>query len=346
MTLITQEQITEKIHSEVKSLLGSLKMIPSGWMKQNCKLCHHRGHKHDKRERFGLKIDGDGLIVANCFNCKFGASWRPGRTLSKPFKWFLTHIGMSLYDVKRLDFELYKFRNDMESSNSLKLREDVTKTWEEKELPKGSKTIGEWAAEGCTDKNFIQVIEYLNDRKLLYPDDIYWTPSDPMYRKRANLPFYYDGKIVGWSARYAGEPKNKANPKYMSDTPKSFLYNLDAQKDDNRKYVILTEGTFDGFITNGVAALGSELNEDQISILNKLGKEIIVVPDKDDAGQSLFNIAVKEGFSVSTPKWGKGIKDAAKAVETYGRLLTIQTIIEARDTSAFAAKLKRQMDKS
>ena len=345
MTVVTQEQITDKIHNEVKALLGPLKSVPSGWMKQNCKLGHHRGHKHDKRERFGLKIDGDGLIVANCFNCKFGASWKPGKTLSKPFKWFLTHIGMSLYDVKRLDFELYKLRNNMESSNDLKLKEDITKNWEEHELPKGSKAIGEWALAGCTDSNFIKVVEYLNSRKLLYPNDIYWTPDDRMYSKRANLPFYFNGKIVGYSARYYGTPKNKVMPKYMSHTPKGFIYNLDAQKDPARKYVILTEGGFDAYVTDGIAALGSELNEDQISIINKLGKEIIAVPDKDTAGNSLFNIAVAQGWSVSTPKWEKGIKDAAKAAEVYGRLLTIQTIIESRDKTAFAAKLKRQMDK-
>jgi len=343
--LVTQEQITEQIHSEVHSLLGPLTPIPSGWKKQNCKLCHHRGHKHDKRQRFGLREEGDGTIVAHCFNCKFGASWSPGKTLSKGFKWFLIHIGMSQYDVKRLDFELYKLRNNMESSNELKLKEDITKKWEEIELPENSKSITQWASEGCTDKNFVKVVEYLNERKLLYPDDFYWTPtSTKMYNKRAIIPYYFNDKIVGFTGRYAGTPPMKEIPKYLDTKPSSFVLNLDAQKDENRKYVILTEGVLDAYLTDGIAVMGSDPTADQISIINKIGKEIIVVPDRDKAGQRLFDVAVKQGWSVSIPKWDKGIKDVGDAVEKYGRLLTIQSIIEARDTSAFAAKLKRQMD--
>jgi len=344
--LVTQEQITEQIHSEVHSLLGPLIPIPSGWKKQNCKLCHHRGHAHDKRERFGLRTEGDGTIVAHCFNCKFGASWSPGKTLSKGFKWFLAHIGMTQYDVKRLDFELYKLRNNMESSTELKLKEDITKKWIEIELPEDSKTIGAWAREGCTDPNFAKVVEYLNKRKLLYPDDFYWTPNkEKMYNKRVIIPYFFDGKIVGFTGRYAGEPANKKLPKYLDTKPASFITNLDAQKNEDRKYVILTEGVLDGYYTDGISVMGNEPSADQINIINKLGKEIILVPDRDDAGQVLFNVAIKEGWSVSIPHWAKGIKDVGDAVEKYGRLLTIQSIIEARDTSAFAAKLKRQMDK-
>jgi len=234
----------------------------------------------------------------------------------------------------------------METSSTLVLREDVTKTWKEVELPKDSMTISEWARMGCSDANFIKVIKYLESRSLLYPDDFYWTPStDKMYNKRVIVPYYYEGKLVGFTGRYAGEPANKKLPKYMDTKPASYILNLDAQKDPLRKYVILGEGVFDSYVTDGIAIMGNEPSADQISIINKLGKEIIVVPDKDKAGQVLFNVAVKEGWSISTPKWGRGIKDPAKATEKYGRILTVQTIIEARDKSAFAAKLKRQMDK-
>ena len=339
--MTTETELAELIRTETYSKLGPLKSVPSGWKKQNCKLCHHRGQGHDKRERFGIKVEGDGTIIVNCFNCGFSASWSPGNTLSKSFKWFLITIGMSDYDVKRIDFELYKHRNQMDTANKITFR-DITKKWTETELPKGAKTIDEWASLGTTDSAFLQVVTYLAQRKLLYPKDFYWTPDDPMYKKRAILPFKYEGKIVGHTGRLAGESKKL---KYMAHTPKGYLANLDSQKSDTRKYVILCEGIFDAYLVDGIAALGNTLSQDQISIIERLGKEIIVVPDKDKAGQELFDIAVKQGWTVSTPNWGKGIKDPASAVEKYGRVLTVQSIIASRDKNAFSAKIKRKLDK-
>jgi hypothetical protein len=345
MSLVTEQEIADRIHREVLGLLGPLKSVPSGWQKQNCKLCHHRGHGHDKRERFGVIRHNDGSVVVNCFNCGFSSSWTPGKTLSKSFKWFLETIGMSKYDVKRLDFELYKLRNNMKTGSTLKMSRDVTKEWKEVELPKGSKTIREWAEEGCTDENFLGVVQYLVDRDLLYPDTFYWTPKDLMYKNRATYPFIYDGKIVGYTGRYVKEIKDKKMPKYHAETPESFLTNLDRQKREDKKFVILTEGVFDAHVVDGVAVLGNNLTADQISIIERLGKEIIVVPDKDKDGQLLFDTAIEHGWTISTPDWGAGVKDPAGAVEKYGRILTVQSIIESRDKNAFAAKLKRKLDK-
>lgn len=250
---------------------------------------------------------------------------------------------MTEHDIKRIDFELYKFRSNMEGSSDLEIFKDITKQWKEKPLPKGARTIAEWAEKGCTDKNFIEVVQYLADRKLLYPNDFYWTPNDKMYVQRAIMPFIYDGKIVGHTGRLVRDAKKF---KYMADTPKEFIAGLDAQQEHDKKYVILCEGIFDAYVTDGIAALGNELNAHQISIINRLNKEVIVVPDRDEAGQNLFDIALREGWSISTPEWGKGIKDPAQAAEKYGRILTIQSIIKSSNKNAFTAKVKRKMDKA
>jgi DNA primase len=166
-----------------------------------------------------------------------------------------------------------------------------------------------------------------------------------MYKNRATYPFIYDGKIVGYTGRYVKEIKDKKMPKYHAETPESFLTNLDRQKREDKKFVILTEGVFDAHVVDGVAVLGNNLTADQISIIERLGKEIIVVPDKDKDGQLLFDTAIEHGWTISTPDWGAGVKDPAGAVEKYGRILTVQSIIESRDKNAFAAKLKRKLDK-
>jgi hypothetical protein len=80
--------------------------------------------------------------------------------------------------------------------------------------------------------------------------------------------------------------------------------------------------------------LGAKISKQQIDWLNRSGKEIIVVPDRDLRSRTLVDAAMENGWAVSYPwgksfdKWDREIKDAADAVKKYGRLYTVRTIIE------------------
>ena len=117
------------------------------------------------------------------------------------------------------------------------------------------------------------------------------------------------------------------------------MFNIDEQNDD-RKYVVAVEGPIDAIAIDGVALLGSEVKEQQTALLNSLGKHVIVVPDRDEAGQKLVHDSIEAGWSVSMPDWSQDIKDVNDAVRKYGRLYTLYTIVKNAEESQLKIKLR------
>jgi DNA primase len=140
------------------------------------------------------------------------------------------------------------------------------------------------------------------------------------------LPYYYEGKIVGSTARKVREGK----PKYLSDQHPFFVFNVDEQ-DPKNKYVFVVEGQFDAYAIGGVGLLTNEIAQQQAHIINQLGKEVIVIPDQDKAGLMLIKQAIDYGWSVAFPTWDDNVKDVADAVQKYGRLfVTVDAIKTAQ----------------
>ena len=99
---------------------------------------------------------------------------------------------------------------------------------------------------------------------------------------------------------------------------------------------------FDALSINGLAVLHAEINEAQVKLIRSLGKEIIVVPDQDEAGMKLVDRAVELGWSVSMPAWPEGVKDVNDAVIQLGKLATLITIMQARETSKIKIELRKK----
>ena len=90
-----------------RSLLPArAKSSPSGWTSFNAPCCHHRGHSPDTRKRGGLRFDHG--IVYNCFNCKYTASWLPGRQLTEKFKSLCRWLGANDIDINTMILEALK----------------------------------------------------------------------------------------------------------------------------------------------------------------------------------------------------------------------------------------------
>jgi len=107
--------------------------------------------------------------------------------------------------------------------------------------------------------------------------------------------------------------------------------------------VIVTEGPFDAIAVSGVSILGSEINDTQRELINGLGRQVIVVPDRDAPGKKLIDQAVEFGWSVAFPEWDKTIGDVAEAVQKYGRLFTLQSILKSTEKTKLKIDLKRKM---
>ena len=185
------------------------------------------------------------------------------------------------------------------------------------------------------DKHSTSVVEYMAARNLNLDDtDYYWCPQLG-YRDRIIIPFYYEGRIVGYTARTVGESK----PKYLTDSQPGFVYGLDEQR-EKKAFTLVCEGPIDALHIEGCALTGSDIGDAQALLLNKLGKDIYVVPDRDKAGSKLVEQAIDRGRGVSLPDWDTDINDIGECVQRHGRLYTLYNIVAAAETSPLKIRLK------
>ena len=294
----------------------------------NAPCCHNNGNTTDTRGRGGLISEGD-VISYHCFNCGYKASWQPGRSLSYKFKKLLewcntpdSEISKLALDVMRINegVEVAERKIELPTFETVPLTTDAVKIVDIKDFNKFS----------------IAVLEYMAARNLNLDDtDYYWSPSLG-YRDRLIIPFYYEKRIVGWTARTITEDKK---PKYLTETQPGFVYGLDEQS-YNKVFAIVCEGQVDAIHIDGCALGGSEINDQQAMLLNRLAKDIIVVPDRDSAGSKLVERAIELGWGVSLPEWSQEVNDIGDAVSKYGRLYTLYSIANAAESSPLKIRLR------
>lgn len=329
-----------EIQTAILALLpANRKNTPSGWTSFNAVCCHHKGEKRDDRKRGGIMTTGDGFTY-HCFNCGFKAGWTPGKLLSVNTKQLFRWVGMSDSDVGKLGLVALRLQD-----GQVDVKKALNFTLEEKELPEGSLSLMEWLDAELTpdeEQKFVEAVEYILSRGMEL--DWYnwiWTPTAG-YADRVIIPFYQDRKIVG----YTGRKITAGKPKYLTDSQSGYVFNIDRQQDWNRKYVIVVEGQFDAIAIDGVAIMTNEANDTQIARINALGKDVIMVPDRDNPGSKMIKSALANKWAVSMPPWGNDIKDVADAVKQYGRLYTLFTILHYQETNEIKIQLlKKKLEK-
>ncbi len=320
------------IQSALLTLLPSKRKLTSGgWTSFNAPCCHHRGERQDEKLRGGIRVENDGFVY-HCFNCGFAAGWTPGKILSKNTKSLFQWIGMNEIDIGKLNLAALKIKDDQPV-----LKKALNLVLLEKPLPDECKSINEWVQEGCQDPDLTAVIEYVLDRGMQYDWYNWHWSAAPGFRDRIIIPFYQDGKVVG----YTGRKVKPGNPKYLTDSQSGYVFNLDRQG-WNRQYVIVVEGQFDAIAIDGVAIMTNEPNDAQIARLTALNKEIIVVPDRDRPGAKMLKSAMTNGWSASLPPWGDDVKDVADAVKKYGRLYVLATILHYKVSGEIKINLMKK----
>ena len=323
------------------ALPANKKKTPSGWISFNAPCCVHNGETQDKKKRGGIMTSVDGTISYHCFNCGYKANYVIGRKLNQKMRTFMSYIGIPDDTVKKLAIEAMRHEQ-----SDTKFEKKKFIKFNKTELPKGSKKLENWLEKynslSTIEKNNIDnLITYLTSRGIgpdwydfMYSDSTYWDTN-----KRVLIPFYWRGDIVGCTGRMF-EKSDKV--KYFTDVQPGYVFNMDAQ-DWTRKFVIVTEGPFDAITISGVSILGSEINDVQRELIEGLNRQIIVVPDRDRPGEKLVNQAIEFGWSVAFPEWHDSVEDVADAVLKYGRLFTMQSILQSTETSKLKINLKRKM---
>lgn len=317
------------------------KFTPGGWTSFNGPCCLNNGQpRADTRKRAGVRITQDGSVVYNCFNCNYSAGWAPGRTLSQRMTTLLEWFMISSDDLRKLSFKIWQLREAYKADETIIQRTWTKLDFKPRALPFGARPLIDWINDGESSQEFLDVVEYLAGRgeDLLTATNYHWSPSkqDSMNR-RLIIPFTWEGETVGWTARAIFPTKWR----YFTDGPNNFLFNTHVTK-LGWKYLFINEGPFDALANSGIATLGDHLNQDQISWINQTGLTPVVVPDRTNEGGVLVDTALREGWSVSFPKWDKGIKDSADAVRQYGKLYTIWSIIDARTDNRLQINIERK----
>ena len=325
------------------SLPTGQKKTPSGWISFNAPCCVHNGETADKKKRGGIMNSADGGISYHCFNCGFKASYVVGRKLTYKMRMCMTYLGIPDDTIRKLAIEAIRAGDDVTTFE----RKKVVK-FEAKKMPKNThkldfwleKYVGNDLTQGQWEK-IDHLLKYLEDRGIgpdwyhfMYSPDREWNIN-----QRVLIPFTWRGQIVGYTGRLFEESKAV---KYYTDVQPGYVFNLDAQ-DWTRKFVIVTEGPFDAIAVSGVSILGSEVNDTQRDLIDSLGRQVIVVPDRDAPGQKLIDQATEYNWSVAFPEWDKTVGDVAEAVLKYGRLFTIQSILKTTESSKLKIDLKRKM---
>ena len=323
------------------------KITSKGWINFNAPCCHHRGHNQDTRSRGNCLITGDGAIVANCYNCGFKARYLGG-DITHNFENWLVYIGAPQEKIQEAKLEILskKLSGKLETIESPELFK--IENFHEVELPTGSRPLLAWMNDEISD-DLASCLTYLGSRGRAVADnwEYHWTPSTKWnLNHRIIIPFYHRGTIVGWTARYAGTPPKNDVPRYFNgQLQEGYVFNSDVLSNKLRKFVILAEGPLDAISIDGVAALGSKLNKQQIQLLNSSNQEKIVIPDRQLKNQELIDVALEQGWYVSFPDWETNIKDAAAATCKYGRLYTLATILNSKTKSQLQIGYKRKLMK-
>lgn len=312
-------------------LPGKKRPTTGGWISFNAICCHNRGHKADRRMRGGIIVPEQNHWTYSCFNCGFKCGSSPGKPFSKNTRKLLEWAGIDSLQIDKWSFQNFGNKSIYDMTSDGK---PVVIMFNKKYLPEGSIKID------SADPLHQQHVDYIESRGLSVDTYNYYITPDAKRerdRNRIIIPYMYRNEVVGYTSRFY----DNSGPKYISEQQRGYVFNFDAQE-FSASSCILVEGQFDALSIGGCAYLGSTISDEQVRLINKLNREIIVVPDRDKAGMSICSRALELGYRVSIPEWSPQIKDVNDAVKKYGRLPTLLSILEAATASRIIVEMKRK----
>lgn len=316
------------------------RVSPKGWYSGNAPCCQHNGETKDTRGRGGIRPNEDGSFTYHCFNCHYKAGYAPGRPLSHKLRNLLRWLGAGENDINYLVIEALRLR-DLTDFIVAAPKELEELEFKERDLPKGAKSFTEWADGDEYPDGLLSAINYAAERlgDLTEYPDIYWTTDKAeAMNKRIIFPFTWQNKVVGYSGRTF---KKIIKPKYMVAVDSDYVYGLDHLVKES-EFVLVFEGVIDALLLNGVAVLSNKISVEQADQIEQLGKQVIVVPDLNETGKPLIDSAIEYDWHVAFPDWDDDVKDAGEAVQRYGKLFTLKSIISNVATNATKIELLKR----
>ena len=351
-----QYAMHDLIQRELLNLLPPHKKTSNKWISFNAVCCPHSGESADTRKRGGALPNPDGSVTYHCFNCGFKTGFYPGRPMNFKFRKLLGWMGADPNTIQRLVMEAMRIKELVPVEERAPAPE-VEVTYKPRPLPEDSASFTQWTTMlRLTDEDYVvpaqlvNAVEYVSSRKIDMSKYDFYITDESSYNldKRLIIPFTWNNKIIGYTARALVDG---IKPKYHNSHDGNYVFNIDKQLDDAR-FVVVAEGPFDAMAIDGVAILGNECSETQAEIVESLGRDVIVVPDFDRhidkrgqevwPGMMLIEKAIEYSWGVAFPVWRDDpeCKDVASAVEKYGKLFVLKSIIDSVERNPVKIRLR------
>lgn len=303
------------------NIVFNYKQSAKGFNPVICAVCN------DYKPRGGFKFENN-QIIYNCFNCSTVSKYdEADTTMSDSFRKVLNSFGVSSDSINEVLASKFISRGKL----SLKKTEEKDITLEslhkkhintfvkEIELPKNSYPINE------SDERCNEAIKYLKSRKV-FKNDFFYLNDEEYFKDRILIPFTKFGKLIYWQGRTYKEGDIRQRYINPSVTKDAIVFGYDELYRHIDDILFVTEGVFDAITINGVAIIGSKLNETKIEVLSKSKRRLVFILDRDKNGSKLGKKVLDNGWEITFPPEGLG--DVNKAVVNAGLSWTVYNLIK------------------
>lgn len=299
----------------------------TGFYQLKCPICN------DYKIRAGFKFE-NGEIGYNCFNCGYGARYEEmGGDISRKMRRVLTSCGVDDSEISNVVNSSFFGERKKEEKITLEALKKVNTTTPTIKLPPNSYPLGETEEFPVYQ---IKLIEYLDSRKIDLAKYKFFFSLEKRFIDRVIIPFYRHGELIFWQAR-AIDPNEKTRYDSPFNSKEAVLFNFDELYSYSNLPLFVTEGAFDAMMFDGIAILGSKLNDAKIELLRKSKRRLIFVIDKDKTGGNLAKQAIDNGWEITfTPD---GTKDINQSVVRFGKTWTALQLMKNVPKNNTEAKL-------
>ena len=311
----------EKLEDLIREKIPFSKTDSRGFNVLKCQCCH------DYKIRAGFRFEA-GTIFFNCWNCSTSGSYTEFEgTITRKFRSILNAHGIEDTEISAVVNSAFFFKKQKEESEAgcdmitLSNLTKINTTTPAVKLPPKSILLG-------STSEFLdyqtKLVAYLEKRKIDLNKYRFYFSLEPRFIDRVIIPFYRNSQVIFWQARHISD----AEKKRYDNAPVSreaILFNINQLYVLSQAPLFITEGVFDAMIVNGVALLGSKLNDAKIELLSKSNRRLIFVIDKDKNGRALAQEVLKRGWEITFAP--EGANDINKSAQRFGLSWTVYSLM-------------------
>lgn len=325
--MITAKRLEDLIRDNIP--LGNVSN--TGFYRLKCAVCN------DYTDRAGFKFDGP-TTGMSCFNCGAAFKYEEGcGALTKNARKILNAFGIDNSQIDATVNSSFFSLHKEESKITLEALTKVNTHAPTITLPPNTFRVG-----GINE--FLEqqqsIVQYLIDRQIDIDKYQFYFSTDPRLLDRVIIPFYKNGNLIFWQARdITGLKKMRYDAAPVSK--EAVLFGFNQLHSHSQSPLFVSEGVFDAMMFDGVATIGSKLNEAKIKLLDQCRRRLVFVIDKDKNGADLAMKVIEHGWEITfTPD---GTSDLNDSVCRFGRTWTAFEIMKNIPKSVYESKLQISM---